>query len=173
MSICSGPFRVVIFLWVLLLASCSSITVNESNKNSLAEINLKLGLLYLEQGQIPLAKSKLFLASKHSPNDPKTQDALGYFFAHTGELNVAAKYYQHAIKWAREKGLFWHNYGKFFYQQKKYTQALTYFLLAAKDIKYLYTAWAYYDASKTAFKLQKKDLADHYYREAMLHGFTL
>jgi len=159
----------IIFLWIFLSSGCSTMP-NQKNQIEAAHINIKLGMLYLEQGRVAIAKGKLLLAQKEAPQDAAVHDALGYFFSHTGELNAAKKHYLYAIKLSDEKGKFWHNYGKFLYQQGYYQQALGYFLRAARDINYLYVGEAYVDASKAAGKLQQDGLAGQYHAEAIAHG---
>src|SRR3972149_9192130 len=163
------PSITVVSLLIFLSSSCST-SPSQKNQIEAAHINVKLGLLYLQQNQVEIAKSKLLLACKQAPRDAEVHDALGYFFSHTGELNAATKQYLYAIKLADEKGVFWHNYGKFLYQQGYYQRALEYFLRAARDFNYLYVGDAYADASKAAGKLRQDNLAKKYHTEGGVHG---
>lgn len=167
---CNFRFLTLIFCCLFLLFGCCSIS-SEKDKLDVAHINVKLGLLYLQQGCSTVAKGKLLLAAEQAPHDAEVHAAMGYFFSHMGEAKVAEKHYLYSIKLAKEKGWFWHNYGKFLYLQGLNQQALTYFLCAAKDFHYLYVAEAYSDASLAAWKLNLNELAEKYHVAAVSHGF--
>ena len=158
------------FIISILLTGCSA---KQKYNIEAANINARLGLAYLQQNKIELAKSKLLIAKKQAPYDAKVQEALGYFFSHTGEPVLAEKNYLCAIKYSHEKGAAWHNYGLFLYEQKRYEESLSYFLLAAKDVNYLFVAKAYADASFAAIKLKQYDLAGQYRKDAILHGSSV
>jgi len=161
-------FLLIIFAGLFFLTGCG-LTANQKYNIEAANINAKLGLAYLQQNNIELAKNKLLIAYEQAPIDAKVNAALGYFFSVTGEPVLAEKYYLNAIKHGVEKGSVWHNYGLFLYQQNRYREALKYFLLAAKDINYLFVAKAYADASGAALKLGQKNLAQQYHNDAVMH----
>ena len=152
------------------MSGCSSLQRKTNPKA--AYINTKLAMLYLEQGQVETAKRKLLLAYKQAPDDPVVHNGFGYFFSYTGELEQAKNYYLLAIKTSNNHGRFCHNYGKFLYRQGDYEKSLDYFLYAAKDAIYLYTAYAYADASSAAKMLNRKELAAKYRSRAIKHGFS-
>lgn len=159
---------IIVFSSLFLLFGCN-LTTNQKYNVEAANINAELGLAYLQQNKIELAKTKLLTALKQAPYDAKANTALGDFFAHTGEPAMAEKYYLYAVKYAHEKDACWHSYGAFLYRQNRYTEALKYFLLAAKDVNYLFVAKAYADASDTALKLKQDNLAKQYRKDAILH----
>lgn len=162
-------FLFLLFSSLIFLTGCSLSTKQKYNSEA-ANINARLGLAYLQQNKIELAKNKLLIAHKQAPDDAKVHEALGYFFAHTGEPVLAEKNYLYAINHAAEKGAIWHNYGLFLYQQNRYVEALKYFLFAAKDINYLFVAKAYANASDAALKLKQNNLAKQYRKEAIMHN---
>lgn len=158
----------IITFGMFFLVGCSS-TVKQKKDIDIAHINAELGLAYLRNGQIEIAKYKLLVAFNRVPHDAKILDALGYFFAHTGEPYLAEQYYLQAMQYAQVVGDAWYNYGVFLYHQKRYQEALKYFLLATKDINYLFVAQAYVDASNVAAKLKKDELAKRCHQEALAH----
>lgn len=162
-------FFILFSCWLFLSVGCSSIA-DEKNRVDVAHINVKLSLLYLRQGYVANAKSKILLAWKQAPRDAEVHDAIGYFFSNTGESKIADEHYLYAIKLAKEKGRFWHNYGKFLYRQGLNQQALTYFLRAANDLNYLYVSEAYVDASFAAKKINRNDLVEKYHEAAVSHS---
>lgn len=161
--------QLFIFISLFFLAGCG-LTVDQKYYNvAAANINARLGIAYLQQNKIEIAKRKLLLAQKQAPYAAKVHAALGYFFAHTGEPVFAEKHYLYAIKCSHEKGGVWHDYGIFLSQQKRYREALRYFLLAARDVDYLFVAKAYVDASNAALQLKQKNLAQQYRKAAYLY----
>ncbi len=161
-------FLLIVFTGLFFLTGCS-LTASQKYNIEAANINAKLGLAYLQQNNIELAKIKLSTAYEQAPVDAKVNEALGYFFSITGEPILAEKYYLYAIKQTAKKGSIWHNYGLFLYQQNRYREALKHFLLAAKDISYLSVAKAYADASGAALKLGQNNLAQQYCKSAVMH----
>ena len=161
-------FLLIVFASLVFLTGCS-LSANQKYNIEAANINAQLGLAYLQQNNIGLAKSKLLTAHKQAPVDARVNAALGCFFGITGEPVLAEKYYLYAIKHAAEKGSIWHNYGLFLYQQNRYRAALKYFLLAARDINYLFVAKAYADASYAALQLKQNNLAQQYRKDAVMH----
>lgn len=161
--------HVLTFSIILVFLAGCNLTVNQKHNIEAASINAQLGLAYLQQNNIELAKNKLLTAYKQAPTDAKVNEALGYFFGVTGEPVFAEKYYLCAIKYAAEKGSVWHGYGIFLYQQNHYREALKYFLLAAHDMNYLSVAKAYANASDAALKLKQNNLAWQYRKEAIAH----
>lgn len=159
---------VILLICLVILTGCS-LRIEQKYNIAAANVNAKLGLAYLQQNKIALAKNKLLTAYKQAPNDARVHDALGCFFAHTGEPALAEENYLYAIKHADEKGAIWHNYGIFLYQQHRYLAALKYFLLAAKDTNYLFIAKAYANASDAALKLKQHNLARQCRKKAILY----
>ena len=160
--------KITLVFYIFFLTGCS---LNQKYNVEAANINAKLGLVYLQQGRVELAKTKLLIAIKQAPYDAKVNIAFGDFFAYTGERDLAEKHYLCAIKQANEngKGIFWHSYGSFLYQQGRYVEALGYFLLAAKDVNYLFVAKAYADADYASLKLKQDSLARKYRLAAISH----
>lgn len=160
--------KYLLYLLCATIVACSS--VPENNKTA-ADYNAQLGLVYLEQGNINLAKSKLLLALKQSPDEPLILDAMAYFLECTGEIKSAENYYLYAIKRAPKNGVVQNNYGTFLCRQKRYRESLEHFLLAVKDNYYLNTAQAYENASRCAAKIPNKKLAKEYMQKALAGKF--
>lgn len=160
--------KYICYFFCAAIVACS--TISENNKTA-ADYNAQLGLMYLEQGNINLAKSKLLLALKQSPDEPLILDAMAYFLECTGEIKSAENYYLYAIKRAPKNGAVQNNYGTFLCRQKRYQESLGRFLLAVKDSNYLNTAHAYENASQCAAKIPNKKLAKEYMQKALAGKF--
>jgi type IV pilus assembly protein PilF len=127
-----------------------------------ANYNAQLGLVYLKQGDIKLAKSKLLLALQQAPSDPLILDSMAYFLETTGEIQRAESYYLRAINHASKNGAVQNNYGTFLCRHQRYQESLEHFLLAVKDGNYLNTAQAYENAGLCALKIPNRKLAKEY-----------
>jgi type IV pilus assembly protein PilF len=152
----------LLMFFVLCVAGCAA-----SRNPEAAEINARLGLEYLGQHEVPLAKQKLLLALTQDANSPAVNDAFAYFLEKTDKPEMAEDYYWRAIKYGKDSGTALNNYGTYLYRQKRYHEALQYFLLATKDIKYLNVAGAYENAGFAALKLHDKKSAQNYFHLAL------
>jgi type IV pilus assembly protein PilF len=151
-------------LFCLTILSCSAIS---KHNREAANYNAQLGLVYLKQGDIKLAKSKLLLALQQAPSEPLILDSMAYFLEITGEIQRAESYYLQAINHAPKKGAVQNNYGTFLCRHKRYQESLKHFLLAVEDSSYLNTAQAYKNAGLCALKIPNKKLAKEYLQKAL------
>lgn len=141
--------KTLFLLLPLLLAAC---VAPKTQNSAAAAINVQLGLAYLERGDMARAKNKLLLALAQNPSSDTVQDAMGYFLEKSHDIKNAEKYYLKAIAITTHPGAAYNNYGAFLYRQKKYHEALKYFILATKDPDYLHTDMA----QKNVFLAQEK-----------------
>lgn len=160
--------RWIIVIFTILLSACSTMP-NQSSNPEAATINTQLGLKYLQQGDIPSAKSKLLLALQEDSNNPIVVDAMGYFWERTGDLDSAEEYYLCAIKLGAHKGEVQNNYGTYLCRHKRYQESIKHFLLAVQDVNYLHVAAAYENAGLCALRIPDKKLARKYLQLAVQH----
>ena len=83
----------------LLLAGCASggggmnpTRAEPSRAETAAAYNLQLGVAYLQQGNLPLAKEKLERALQQNPRDATTHGALAMLNERLGNLRDADRY---------------------------------------------------------------------------------
>ena len=120
-----------------------------------ADINVRLGLDYVEQGKMRQAKGKLLLAIKQAPKDPAPWYAMGYFNEKVGLIDQANKDYKKAVKLAPKDGRAQNNYGTFLCRIKQYDAAIKQFITAAREPGYLDAGGTYENAGLCA--LAKED----------------
>lgn len=138
-----------------------------------ADDNVKLGLAYLQEGNMPIAKEKLLMAADQAPGWAVAKDALGYFFESTGDKKEAEKYYLQAIALSPHDGASLNNYGVFLCRDHRPVEAEKMFLRAAAIPDYLHTAEAYENAGLCALTLPKsdkkadKEMARIYFKKAL------
>ena len=159
----------LVIISCLLLSACSTIDTNSVKQKQAAGFNTKLGLAYLQQGDIPRAKSKMLLALQEDSDNPIVLDAMGYFLEKTGDIKRAEQYYLRAIALAPNMGATQNNYGTYLCRHKRYQDAIDHFLLATQDPHYLHVANAYENAGVCALKIPNKKLANKYLQAAAQH----
>jgi type IV pilus assembly protein PilF len=138
-----------------------------------AEINMRLGLAYLQAGDNQRAKEKLLQAEQQSPQSATIKSAIGYFFTCIGEWEHAKTYHLKALSLDRDAPAVHNNYGTFLCQRKRYTEAETHFLMAAKNNHYINTAIAYENAGLCMLKAGRKQDAIGYLNKALTQNRNL
>ena len=129
--------------------------------------NIRLSAAYLREGKTQIAKEKILIAQKEAPNWAPVFDGLALFYASTGEPKKAEKYYQEAIRLNSHAGSLQNNYGTFLCGQGKYRRAISRFMNAVADPKYVSTAAAYENAGICAMKIPDNALAFKYFKKAL------
>ena len=159
-----------ILLVIIILSACTTETTTTSTtKKDLqkaSQINVKLGIKYLQQGDVPLAKQKLLLAEQQA-SSAEVYRAFAYYYEKTGSMQQADNYYQKAINKAPADGAGHNNYGVFLCRQKHYQQAEQQFLAAIHNPHYINTANAYENAGLCALLIPNNTKAIAYFQEAL------
>lgn len=105
-----------------------------------AKLNLRLGLSYLQRGNLKRAHQKLLLAMQQNDKDPQVIDGMAYYLQRTEQLAEAEQLYKRAIRLAPKVGASHNNYGVFLCTQGHYQQSIKEFRLAVLDKKNLKAA---------------------------------
>jgi type IV pilus assembly protein PilF len=160
-------------LFFLGLGACSSNnetqtsgTNNGANNPEASQINVRLGLGYLQQGNYPRAKEKLLLASQQNAS-AQSYGALAYYYEQTHENQLAANYYQKAIALNPKTGAPHNNYGAYLCRTGDYSAGEQQFQIAVADPKYINSASAYENAGFCALLVPDKAKAEMYLKKAL------
>lgn len=132
-----------------------------------SQINVQLGLAYLEQRQIPKAKQKLLLALQQNPHSITAVDATAYFWEVTGNGASADQYYRLAISLNPKSGQALNNYGTFLCRNKHYVAAKNYLLSAASQREYIDSAAALENLGLCELAAKHIEQAEKYFTEAL------
>ena len=82
--------RMLSMTLLIALAGCVSSTQHSvSSNDEAAGFNVQLGLGYLQQGNLVVAKEKLERAERESPRDPKVHNAMGLLYERLGDAKRA------------------------------------------------------------------------------------
>ncbi len=128
---------------------------------------MRLGLAYLSQGDMPLAKSKLLRALTQNPDDASVNSAIAYFFEKTEDNDLADKYYQRAVRLSDYNGSQLNNYAIFLCRLGQYQKANRYFMLAINDVHYADTAKAFENAGFCSLAAGYENRAIDYFKQAI------
>jgi type IV pilus assembly protein PilF len=82
---------------VLALAGCSSTNEKAKKKGDASNYNMQLGMAYLNQGDLGLAKEKLDRAVVENPNDPNVHSAMAMLQDRLGHPDQADKEFKAAL----------------------------------------------------------------------------
>lgn len=167
-----------LFAAFMIMVGCAAKVDNSSNtvftnSRAAAEINVKLGVFYMQKGQMQRAKHKLLLALDQAPDYSAAQSAMGYYLEKVGEIKKAEEYYLKAISLNAESGDVQNNYGTFLCRQGRYKESLKRFILATEDPNYLNSAGAYENAGICALKIPEFKRAEKYFSKALKYDSNL
>ena len=131
-----------------------------------AELNVELGLAYLERNQMIRSKEKLQHAQHLAPNLSMTHYAMGYYWEQAGESAEAEKEYLRAIQLhpgAEE----YNHYGAFLCRSKQYAAAEKQFLKAIADFHYTNASNIFENAGLCAMQQKNPIKAKYYLQQAI------
>jgi type IV pilus assembly protein PilF len=131
---------------LLLAAGLSCVTpvagaAGATDLREAARANAQLGLAYLQQGQLALAKEKLERARQQDSRSPDVRTSLAYLYERLELLEKADSEYRQALKLSRGKSEIANTYAVFLCRTGKVDAALKQFDAAARDKLYT-TPWA-------------------------------
>ncbi|MGR8930389.1 MAG: type IV pilus biogenesis/stability protein PilW [Gammaproteobacteria bacterium] len=104
-----------------LIPDFSSTEMSNSEK---ADLNLQMGVRYLELGMLEVAKEKLDLAYDLDSSNPEVLNALAVFYERTKNEDTAAKFYHAAVDKDPDNYSYKNNYGRFLCEHGKQEDGL-------------------------------------------------
>jgi type IV pilus assembly protein PilF len=109
----------------LMLAACASTQSQPDRERSLlaAETNTKLGIRYLQNGDLEKARSRLEKAIEQAPDYAVAHDAIAVLYDQVGETSKAEKHYRESVRLDPKNGNALNNYGQFLCKAKRFSEA--------------------------------------------------
>lgn len=164
----------LVVLLLTIVAACHTtqgdkhdMAAGKSYNPTAADLNVRLGLGYLREGEVKRAKRKLLMALEQAPHLPEANGAMAYFLEKTADTPQADHYYRLAMKYAPGKGGPQNNYGAFLCRNEQYQAAEKYFHDAVNDPEYVNSAEAYENAGICSLKQKKFTKAREYFKKAL------
>lgn len=154
---------------IVILTACASTGTREyiAPDAKAAELNMQLGLSYLQSGDYQIAMGKLDKALKQNPNLPSAHNTIALLYQRLGETEKAEKHFREAVNRAPQYSEAQNNYGVFLCQQGKYEQAEQRFLKAVDNPLYQSAAMAYENAALCTREIPDVVKAEAYFRRAL------
>ncbi|AVQ87202.1 type IV pilus biogenesis/stability protein PilW [Plesiomonas shigelloides] len=164
------PVLQAAFISVLLSGCVSSVPERAAiNSEDAAQARINLGLGYLQQGEMVLARQNLERAQAFAPDDYRVHMAMAYYHQRVGEFSKAETDYTKAMRLAPKNGDILNNYGAFLCSQGKYAQAETQFKAALTIPGYYRTADSLENMGLCAMRAGKTQEAEGYLIRALKH----
>ncbi|WP_438970348.1 type IV pilus biogenesis/stability protein PilW, partial [Methylophaga sp.] len=132
-----------------------------------AEINMRLGLNYMQRGDYAIALDKLEKALKQNPNLPSAHNTIALLYQQLGENDKAEAHFLEAVERAPKYSEAQNNFGVFLCQQRRYEDAEQRFLKAIENPLYNSKAMALENAGLCVSRIPDLEKAEAYFRKAL------
>jgi type IV pilus assembly protein PilF len=139
------------------LAGCVSQQSTTKNKNNASDYNTQLGIAYLRQGDIPLAKEKLDRALKENPSNPAVHGARAMLFDRMGQSAEADKEFKTALALAPNDPDVINNYAVYLCQAGRTDEGVRRFEEVARNALYR-TPWVAYTNAGVCLRTAKRNV---------------
>lgn len=138
------------------LGGCASHKEAEKKQADASTYNTQLGISYLRQGDIPLAKEKLDRALKENPENPQVHSARAMLFDRMGEPKQADNEFKEALRLAPNDPDVNNNYAVYLCQTGRATEGVKRFETVARNALYR-TPWVAYSNAGVCLRTAKRD----------------
>ncbi|HMA98090.1 MAG TPA: type IV pilus biogenesis/stability protein PilW [Wenzhouxiangella sp.] len=132
-----------------------------------AEVNTRLGIGYMERGQLQLAIEKLQTALSHDSAHTPARLTLALIYDRLGESEAASQQYQRASQLAPGDGPTQNAFAVHLCQQGRFADADRHFQRAVNDAFYATPEIAYSNAGSCARRAGEVEAAERYLRQAL------
>lgn len=150
------------------LAGCASQKRAAKKKDDASDYNTQLGIAYLRQGDVPLAKEKLDRALKQNPENPAVHSARAMLFDRMGEPKQADSEYQNALRLAPDDPDVSNNYAVYLCQLGRTDEGVHRFEVVARNALYR-TPWVAYTNAGVCLRRAKRNAdAAKNFKQALL-----
>jgi type IV pilus assembly protein PilF len=129
---------------------------NESRIQAAAKINMQLGIGYLQEGNLPIAKEKLERARSMDPHNPEIHGAMALLDQRLGKDKEADKEFRTALELAPHDPSMLNNYAVFLCSHERADEGVRYFEQAAANPLYR-TPWAAYTNAGVCLRAAHRD----------------
>lgn len=157
-------FRVSLYVAMSLLVAC---VAEEGHLKAAAEtsnINVQLGMTYMQQGNNKTAMKRLQKSIRQNPDNALAYSTLGLLNARLGETEEAESNFKKAVKLDPVNSGIRNNFGAFLCKQKRYKESQVQFLQAIKNPLYGTPEHAYLNAGSCT---DNKAEAEKYFRASL------
>ncbi len=154
-------------LALLVLAACASNTQKPNRQHEAAADNVQLGIAYMNQGDLQLAKTKLDRALTEDPGNPDVHSARGMLFARMGDHAKADEEFRTALREAPRNPEVQNNYAVYLCANGRTDEGVKRFLEAAHNALYRTPQDAYVNAGVCLREAKRYDEAAANFNQAL------
>lgn len=147
---------VVTVVAAVALDGCASQQRATKKKGDASDYNTQLGIAYLRQGDVPLAKEKLDRALQENPDSAKVHSARAMLFDRMGETKLADSEYQTALHLAPDDPDVSNNYAVYLCQLGRADDGVRRFEVVARNALYR-TPWVAYTNAGVCLRRAKRN----------------
>ena len=151
-----NSFRTAAMFAMLSLVCVSAQGMSSADSATASEANLNLGIAYLKNGNLPLAKEKLERARVQSPRNGQIRGALALLYARMGDDPKADSEFVNALKFSKNDPDQQNNYAVFLCSRGRYADGVKTFEQAAANPLYR-TPWAAYTNAGVCLRNAKQE----------------
>jgi type IV pilus assembly protein PilF len=155
-------------LALLALAGCAATTQRNHLEQEAAADNVQLGVAYMNQGDLQLAKTKLDRALSQDPGNPDVHSARGMLFARMGDHAKADDEFRTALREAPHNPEVQNNYAVYLCANGHTDEGVKRFLEAAHNALYPTPQDAYVNAGVCLNAAKRYDEAAANFNQALL-----
>ena len=156
---------------IALLNGCVTNQVNvlgsDHDPDKIAQLNLELGMAYMEKNDNEKALKKLRKAIQLDPQYADAHNAIAILYSRLGEDNKAGAHYEKAVKLEPRNSGALNNYGQYLCSHDQQQKADTMFKRALDNPLYQTPEFAYLNAGICAKGAQDLNQAESYFRAAL------
>ncbi len=159
--------RSLVFLLLPLLSACVAVVNGPTDTEKASEINVQLGIGYLQQNKLELANEKLLKALRYNPKSASAHNAYAILQDRLLVKDKAAFHYKKATTLDPKDSQAANNYGIFLCRNNKEAESEKYFLRALNNPLYRTPEYAYTNAALCLLKINRRDEAIVYLTKAL------
>jgi type IV pilus assembly protein PilF len=162
---------VALLLTTCVLTACTSTGVtrptSRTDSQKAAEIQVRLGSGYMQQGKLDLAMERLSRAVQLDPRSAMAHSMLGVLYEQINDKANAELHYKKSVSMRGNLGNVSNNYGQFLCRYNRFDEADDQFQAALTDPFYGSHAVAATNAGFCAMKADRLEDAERYLRSAL------
>jgi type IV pilus assembly protein PilF len=160
---------------VMVLGACVSTVNNETETRSdrvkklqnAAQLNTQLGIAYMHEGNLALAKEKLDKAMKEGPEEPAVHSAMALLYDRMNKPQQADGEFREALRLAPHDPDILNNYAIYLCRTGRTDEGVKQFLDAAQNALYATPAVAFTNAGVCLRTAKRYDQATEQFRKAL------
>ena len=159
----------ILFLGIALgfLTACVTVDNKQTDDAAASNINVELGIGYLQQNNFELASEKLKKALRYNPNNVKANYTYAVLQDRLGQVELAEHHYRVATELDPKNSEAANNYGAFLCRNNREAESEKYFLNAIENPLYKTPEYAYTNAAICLMKIDRNEAAKDYLGKAL------